>query len=225
MDKLIILGALILFGLAGKNLKTSKQISIVHRQGFLDGIDVSDNNGTIDWNKVAAAGVKFAWIKASEGITYKDKKFVENVQGALEVGIVPYPYHYYLPNDDPNAQAQNHLDVLSVISHEFNLSGLDLENDDAWAAAPSDPAGTRVLEYINVIESANLPVVLYMVLGFAAKWFPLAVWLDQFAKWWSHWEETTPSSAFEFWQYTDNGLVDGINGPVDLDYFNGSALP
>ena len=44
----------------------------------IHGIDVSKYQGTIDWNAVAKSGVKFAWIKATEGGDHADAKFQAN---------------------------------------------------------------------------------------------------------------------------------------------------
>ena len=44
----------------------------------MGGIDVSRYQGDIDWNSVHAAGVRFAWIKATEGGDRVDEKFAQN---------------------------------------------------------------------------------------------------------------------------------------------------
>jgi GH25 family lysozyme M1 (1,4-beta-N-acetylmuramidase) len=51
---------------------------------MIKGIDVSHWQGTIDWNKVKAAGIEFAIIKAggSDAGTYTDSKWEANYKGA-----------------------------------------------------------------------------------------------------------------------------------------------
>ena len=51
------------------------------------GIDVSKFQGDIDWSKVADSGVKFAWIKASEGGDRLDERFQANWEGAKAAGV------------------------------------------------------------------------------------------------------------------------------------------
>jgi lysozyme len=50
--------------------------------GKVKGIDVSNNNGAIEWSEVDKAGYKFAYIKATEGTNFKDTLFVSNIQKA-----------------------------------------------------------------------------------------------------------------------------------------------
>lgn len=58
------------------------------------GIDVSENNGTVDWQAVKDAGVEFAIVRSSYGQHGQDSMFLENVNGAHEVGLKVGAYHY-----------------------------------------------------------------------------------------------------------------------------------
>src|ERR1700679_3322509 len=60
----------------------------------IQGIDVSKYQGNIDWNAVANSGVKFAWIKATEGGDRADERFEANWAGAKQVGIARGAYHF-----------------------------------------------------------------------------------------------------------------------------------
>ncbi|WP_227011760.1 glycoside hydrolase family 25 protein [Paenibacillus lutimineralis] len=62
------------------------------KQGNAQGIDVSHWNGVIDWSKVAASGISFAFIKATQNSV--DKRFLENVKGAKTAGLLIGAYHY-----------------------------------------------------------------------------------------------------------------------------------
>ena len=59
----------------------------------IHGIDVSKFQGNIDWNAVASSGVKFAWIKATEGGD-RDARFQANWEGAKAAGIPHGAYHF-----------------------------------------------------------------------------------------------------------------------------------
>ena len=50
-------------------------------------IDISHHQGKIDWKKVKAAGIDYAFIKASEHTTFVDKRFKENVKNAQAAGV------------------------------------------------------------------------------------------------------------------------------------------
>ena len=58
------------------------------------GVDVSKYQGNVDWNAVQQGGVKFAYIKATEGADRLDPKFVQNWQGAKAAGLPRGAYHF-----------------------------------------------------------------------------------------------------------------------------------
>ncbi|WP_371380757.1 GH25 family lysozyme [Sporomusa aerivorans] len=60
----------------------------------MKGIDVSENNGYIDWQAVANAGIEFAIIRCSYGLHSKDSMFLQHVQGAKAAGLKVGSYHY-----------------------------------------------------------------------------------------------------------------------------------
>src|SRR4051812_22210820 len=60
----------------------------------IQGIDVSKYQGKIDWASVRSAGTEFAFIKATEGGTLVDKRFVENWDGAKQAGVSRGAYHF-----------------------------------------------------------------------------------------------------------------------------------
>ena len=53
----------------------------------MKGIDVSDNQGYIDWAKVKADGVQFAILRSTRGSGNPDKQLVSNIKGCMEQGI------------------------------------------------------------------------------------------------------------------------------------------
>ncbi|MCC2096979.1 MAG: glycosyl hydrolase family 25, partial [Hyphomicrobiales bacterium] len=60
----------------------------------IHGIDVSKYQGDIDWNAVRASGVKFAWIKATEGGDHADERFLQNWNAAKAAGVPRGAYHF-----------------------------------------------------------------------------------------------------------------------------------
>src|SRR5919106_2541264 len=56
-------------------------------QGERYGIDVSAHQDIIDWRRVAADGITFAYIKATEGGDFTDDRFEENWRGAQDTGL------------------------------------------------------------------------------------------------------------------------------------------
>ena len=64
------------------------------------GIDVSQFQGEINWAEVHAAGMAFAFIKATEGETLVDPTFETNWAQAKQQGLLRGAYHFYRPQDD-----------------------------------------------------------------------------------------------------------------------------
>jgi lysozyme len=78
------------------------------------GIDVSWHSGQVDWRQVAAEGHGFVVIKASEGVDDPDPAFAEHWRGAGEAGLVRGAYHFYVTEDDPEAQARLFIDTVEL---------------------------------------------------------------------------------------------------------------
>lgn len=81
------------------------QVERLTDAGHQVGIDVSDYQRAIDWARVAASGVKFAFVKATEGTAHTDKYAARNAARAAANGISVGFYHYAHPHDfiDPTA--------------------------------------------------------------------------------------------------------------------------
>ena len=62
-------------------LQTNDAMVVCADAETLDGLDVSAYEGDIDWAKVVAAGKSFAFVKATEGVTYVDPTFAKNWAG------------------------------------------------------------------------------------------------------------------------------------------------
>lgn len=92
----------------------------------IQGVDVSRWQGVIDWRKCAAQGVRFAYIKATEGINWTDPNLDTNWQGAKRIGFRVGAYHFL--RHDANGQQQA-LHFLSKVQRKAGdlLMALDCE--------------------------------------------------------------------------------------------------
>lgn len=189
--------------------------------GPLPGIDVSRWQGTIDWSAVAADGVEFAFIKATEGGDYTDPRFAANWAGAQQAGVARGAYHFYRPQTDAMAQAAHFLRTVQLAPGDLPPV-LDVEVTDGRSAAQI-AAGVRT--WLQEVERATgRRPILYTRASF---------WTGQmgggfggYPLWVAHYGVSSPSipaewSGWTFWQHSDAGSVDGIGGGVDLDWFNG----
>ncbi|PRY63688.1 GH25 family lysozyme M1 (1,4-beta-N-acetylmuramidase) [Knoellia remsis] len=70
------------------------------------GMDVASHQGNVDWNYWWGQGMKFAYVKATEGTTYKNPYFTQQYNGSYNVGMIRGAYHFALPsNSSGTAQA------------------------------------------------------------------------------------------------------------------------
>ncbi|MFT9848530.1 GH25 family lysozyme [Aneurinibacillus sp. REN35] len=181
----------------------------------IKGIDVSHWNGVVDWKKVAADGVKFVFLKASEGTSYVDKTFKTNAARANAAGIHVGAYHYAKFDSvaEAKAEVQHFLRTVSGVKITYPLV-LDLEENKKKASKVvlTDAA----VAFLDAIEKAG-----YFAMIYAGKSF-LETQLDEkrlnpYAKWIARYNSFLGRGA-DIWQYTDKGKVNGISGNVDMNW-------
>ncbi|HAF62022.1 MAG TPA: hypothetical protein DCK95_06820 [Anaerolineaceae bacterium] len=199
---------------------------------MIPGIDVSHWQSDIDWKKVAEAGVKFAFIKASEFPDkkikmYEDERFKANRQGAIDNGILWGAYHFFRTHIDPVHQAESFCNVVGEVS------SLPLVLDLEVAGCKGTKLVRKVKSFIDTAYniSGRKPII-YTSGGF---WRPFMTyenisdvdWAAEFPLWiaryTSQWPGTIyPWGGWDFWQYSDHGRLPGIKTNVDLNWFMGS---
>lgn len=198
------------------------------------GIDVSHWQGTIDWTKVAAAGKRFVFMKATEDVDYLDPTFQTNRAGARANGLLVGAYHFAQPDasaGDARREARYFVsvadpqpgDLLPVLDLETSR-GLDQEGVTRWARA-------------WVAEVRKLTGVIPLVYTSPYGWLtrtgdtPLLA-RDGAPLWVAHWDVSSPTVPAEnwdghdwvVWQHSSTGQVRGISGNVDLDRLAGERL-
>jgi lysozyme len=91
---------------------SQKSLQELDEKGYSKGIDVSHFNGKVDFKSIAQDGFSFVYVKATEGINFKDssfQNFVSEAQAAdLHVGL----YHFFKPIGG-SQQVDNFVHVLS----------------------------------------------------------------------------------------------------------------
>ncbi|MEM6662405.1 MAG: GH25 family lysozyme [Pseudomonadota bacterium] len=187
----------------------------------LRGIDVSHYQGRVDWQKVAASGVRFAYMKATAGHTYVDARFAFNKTASMAAGLYVGAYHFFIPNRDPLQQAEHFLRTVEVAPGMLPPA-LDLEKHMKTSGDTS--LADKALIWLKRVENATgcRPIV-YASRSFWEDYLgePLAgypLWLAEYGKF-----AVLPkgAKAWAFWQRSQTGRVDGIEGHVDLDLFAG----
>ena len=76
------------------------------------GIDVSHHSGAVDWQKLAASGVDFVYVKATEGVDNPDATFADHWESLAASDLARGAYHFYVTEDDPEEQARFFLETV-----------------------------------------------------------------------------------------------------------------
>lgn len=190
----------------------------------LSGIDVSHFQGEVDWAAVKAAGIAFAFAKASDGNTYRDTQFQANWQGMKAAGLPRGAYHFYESNDDPMTQANNFLSAVGQLEATDLPPVIDIESTKGDFGGNS--LATNLQICLDAIESglACTPIIYtncsFWNANLNAEFGRYPLWIARY----STSPPTIPNgwSAWTFWQYSESGTVPGVTGAVDLDQFAGS---
>ena len=196
------------------------------------GIDVSDNQGRIDWKKVKEAGCQFAVLRSVRRSGRPDRQFGANVSGCRENGI-PFEVYKYTYAAVPS-QAVEEAEQVAGLLAEYGLScrvWWDVEDRSLKGLGEGVLTGL-IRSAQNTLEGEGLEFGVYTGLDFYESGFFRASAIDC-----PYWIARYPSSAYyEFgqeppaetfrpkigeelaaWQYTGKGRIGGIEGNVDLD--------
>lgn len=187
------------------------------------GIDVSYYQGDIAWNRVHRAGVRFAFIRVADGSDILDTKFAANWSGAKRAGVLRSAYQFFRPEQSPLDQANLVIRTLRTRGAGELPPVLDIEVTGGLPLA-TVAANARVwIEHVR--GQLGVEPIVYTNPGMW--WRGDASDLARQLLWLAHYTEQCPSlpppwTQWTFWQYTENGRIDGIDTLVDLDVFGGT---
>lgn len=73
-----------------------------------EGVDVSSHQGNVAWSTLWNSGVKWAYVKATEGTYYKNTYFTQQYTGSYNVGMIRGTYHFATPDTTSGAAQANY---------------------------------------------------------------------------------------------------------------------
>lgn len=211
------------------------------------GIDISEFQGTIDWKKVKADGIEFAFIRCggrgySKGGLYEDKKFAQNVKNAKAAGVKVGAYFF-----SQAITVEEAIEEASLTLAMVNGYGMDLPVVMDWETGSG--YRTQVLKgqdfanvldaYCTMIAQNGYTPCVYLcsddinnrlgkysgqILGKYKLWYayPYSCYWKSSSSYKSNYYQTGDtipprSYAYEYWQYSWHGKVSGISTEVDLN--------
>lgn len=192
-----------------------------------NGIDVSEWQGNIDFGEVARAGIEVVYIRASEGRGYVDPYFRENYEKAKANGLRTGFYHFLTATNVAEAKEEAEFFVSNIkglepdcrLAMDFEVfNGLDVsainEISRVFLETVENLSGKECVIYS---DAYNARTVFSKEL---AEDYPIWV-ADYFV------EEPESNDKWKFWvgfQYSDRGIINGIDGNVDRDYFTNGVF-
>lgn len=196
------------------------------------GIDVSKHQGDIDWTKVAADGVEFAFVRAglrgygTEGKLVEDDTFEQNVTGALQAGLKVGVYFYSQAITEEEVLEEANLVLEKVKPYNIQLPIVfDVEKVSGGkgrANALSVEERTHLAAlFCQTIQDAGYKPMIYHNMEMGTLMLDLGQ-LEQYDKWFAYYnDDLYYPYAYKIWQYSEHGAVDGINEEVDLNIWFG----
>lgn len=194
---------------------------------MLKGIDISHHQKGID---LGVIDTDFVICKATEGNGYTDEMCDTFYQKAKSLGKKLGVYHFARPDLGNTAEAEADWFIKETLGyHKESILILDWESGDlgnvAWAKAWLDrvyaKTGVRPIIYMSasVMRTYDWTSVVNANYGLWVAGYgtnngnaQTAVFDSYPLKYWSF---------YALWQYTSKGKLNGYNGNLDLDYFNG----
>jgi lysozyme len=188
----------------------------------LHGVDVSRHQRLIDWQSIQDAGFTFAFIKATEGVMLRDSFFEQNWSGARQKKITRGAYHFFIAEKNAGVQAANF--IINVKLEPGDLPPvLDVETTRG-RTGEEIRAGMR--QWLAIVEKAYgvKPIIysnpLFYNTYLAGHFDGYKFWIASYGK---KKKIEAPQIDWHFWQYTDEGKLDGIAKEVDLNVFHGDS--
>lgn len=198
------------------------------------GIDISHNNtGRIVWDSLYVMTdsrgrtvrdpykareikpVSFVFVKATEGSSFKDRDFKRNWKEAGRSGLRRGAYHFFRSSKDGEIQARNFITTVGDLRFHDLPPVLDIET--LHHGCPRTLLNERVLQWLVAVERhyGKKPVI-YSSPSFIRDNLDESI-TSSYPVWVAHYEKDCPGyEGWTWWQFTDQAVVKGVPGKVDL---------
>lgn len=191
------------------------------------GFDIShyQNREDIKWDSLSIGNktipLEFVVMRATMGNRNADKHFEEFWQQAKKNELIRGAYHFYRADEDPVIQANNFLANVKLESGDLPPI-LDIEK------IPKRKTNKKLIEDLKVWckiieETYGEKPIIYTYYHYYKDF--LKGEFDDYPLWLANYNDVptpSPEGNWDFWQFTESGIVHGINTKVDLDIYNGS---
>ena len=186
-------------------------------------MDVSRWQGNIDWKKVKASGkvngvmLRTVATNTAYGGIYIDPTFEKNYWGCVEVGLPVGAYCYTKAVTADYAAKELVKLKVALEGKSFQLPVAVDAEDPALLSLPPEALAQIIKMEAKQIEKWGLYAMVYTYTSFADTALAMNE-LTDFDLWIADYRSKRPSRKHGMWQYTNKGVVPGVNGVVDLSH-------
>lgn len=227
----IILILAILFVVFASILFINRKIKInpLFAAGYeIRGVDVSHYQGTIDWDRLAEQDIDFAFIKATEGSSYLDECFYDNLQAAEKTNLYIGAYHFFSFDSEGEKQAEFYIETVGDLYGKLApVIDVEFYGDKESNPPKKEEVVAQLGKMLTVLEEhyQAKPVIYttYKVYNSYIKGefeeYPL--WIRNVY----YPPVDVLGGKWSFWQYTDTAVLEGYKGDekyIDMNVFNGT---
>lgn len=193
--------------------------------GISYGVDVSEWQGKIDWEKVKATGISFAIIRCGFRQTHgseikEDANFRDNIEGAISAGLKVGVYFFGTAKNEKEALEEAEFTINLI--KDYNLTypvvyDIETFNDGRLKNVSYSTITDNILTFTETVGSYGYETMVYSYHN-ALTYMLDTGKLDGKLIWLAHYvDKTNYKGNYNIWQYTSSGRVDGIRTNVDLN--------
>lgn len=210
-------------------LRKDIKINPIFAEGYaVHGVDVSHYQGMIDWEVLSQQNLDFAVIKATEGSTHVDERFLDNWQAAEQTHLALGAYHFFSFDSEGDKQAASYIDTVGDLDGKL-APVIDVEYYGNKRSNP--PERADVIENLGAMLDAledhyEIKPIIYTTYTvyndfIKGEFEDYPLWVRSIY--------CPPTvlfgSRWSFWQYMDTAMLDGYVGDqkyIDMNVFNGT---
>lgn len=192
------------------------------------GVDVSHYQGSIDWETLSRQNLDFAVIKATEGSTHIDDRFVENWQAAEQTHLYLGAYHFFSFDSAGDKQAASYIETVGTLEGKL-APVVDVEYYGNKRSNP--PERAEVVQNLEMLldtleQHYQTKPIIYTTFTvyndyIRGEFEDYPLWVRSIY--------CPPAVLFgdkwSFWQYMDTAMLDGYAGDekyIDVNVFRGT---
>lgn len=189
----------------------------------IKGLDVSKFQGEVDWERVKAAGYKFAMLRAGYGFNTVDEQFRRNASECNRIGL-PIGAYWFCYATSPSSAVQEADGCVKTISdyrleypvcYDIEQATIDYAAGQGVTITPA-LARQLVQSFCDRIEAKGYYAMFYSNRNFLEQYLGNDL-SKRYSLWYARYTDTFDGTDCSMWQYTSQGNVPGISGNVDLD--------